>query len=231
MKKIGKEELQRLYEAPPPRRKRQFFRGLEIQPMSTCHVLWQQLPYLSKWSWVVSAFSLMTILYLNCFYERALLGAVLSLMPFLAVTAVTECVRAGIYGMAELEMSTRFSLKSIVLARMGIVGFENLILAMAAAIMIQENIFQTALYLFAPYFLTTYACFLAVRKILAKEVMYACAGIAVTVSAIIGMGELYFRWIFQEKYVGVWLLAVVLLGCLTLGEGRKTLQQEAVYCN
>ena len=229
MRKIGKQELQRLYEAPPPRGKRKFFRELELQPMSTCHILWQQLSYVSKWSWVLAVFSLMAILYLNYFYGSVLLGAALALMPFLAVNVVTECVRSGIYGMEELEMSTRFSLKSILLMRMGIVGFENLILAIAAAILIQGSIFQTALYLFAPYLLTTYGCFLAVRKILSKEVLYTCVGIAVAVNAIMGMGEKFFPWIFHERYMEVWLLAVVLLGCLTLWEGRKTIRQEACF--
>lgn len=227
MKKIGREKLQRLFEAPPPKGKRKFFRELDLQPMSTGHVLWQQVSYVFKWSWAVSVFSLVGILYLNYFYGSALLGTVLALMPFLAVTVVTECVRSRMYGMEELEMSTRFSLKSVLLVRMGIVGIENLLLAIVAAFLIQGSIFQTALYLFVPYLLTTYGCFLAVRKIYAKEVVYACMGIAVTVSAVTRMGEIYFRWIFQERYLGVWILAVVLLGCFTVGEGRKTVRQEA----
>ena len=36
-----------------------------------------------------------------------------SLIPFLALLAVTESTRPAVYGMIEFEISTRFSLKSV----------------------------------------------------------------------------------------------------------------------
>ena len=44
------------------------------------------------------------------------------LLPFVALLAVTEGTRSAVYGMEELELATRFSLKSVLLARLCLVG-------------------------------------------------------------------------------------------------------------
>ena len=41
-----------------------------------------------------------------------------ALLPFVALLAVTEGTRSAVYGMEELELATRFSLKSVLLARL-----------------------------------------------------------------------------------------------------------------
>ena len=45
-----------------------------------------------------------------------------ALLPFVALLAVTEGTRSAVYGMEELELATRFSLKSVLLARLCLVG-------------------------------------------------------------------------------------------------------------
>ncbi len=45
--------------------------------------------------------------------------------PFLALLLIAESTKSAIYGMNELEMSARFSLKSVVLARLIILGVFN----------------------------------------------------------------------------------------------------------
>ena len=51
-----------------------------------------------------------------------------SMLPLIALCAVTESARSKTYGMAELEQASRFSLKSVMLARMGIMSFLHFII-------------------------------------------------------------------------------------------------------
>lgn len=229
MNRARKEQLQQLFEAPKPARKRKFFREIEKQPMNIGHVLWVQFSYICKWSWCLSALLLGGTFWLRCFYEKELLRAILAIMPFLAVVNVSESVRSLIYGMDELEMVARFSMKSVILVRMGIVGIENLLMALIMALFVGGNFFQTVLYLFVPYLLTTFGCFLLVRNISGREKNYYCGGLAMVISGLSLFSTCFFKWIYQARYVNAWMLLVVVLAWMTFCESRKTLRMAESY--
>ena len=233
MNKKTKAELMRLYRAPDPVKKRTFFREMGVQPMSTGHILWVQFSHISRWSWLVAATMLLVMVYFHSFYGNSLKGnafdgrewfcVVLVFMPFLAATCVSESVRSAMYGMEELEMSARFSLKSIILVRMGIVGIQNLLLAMLAALFVGESFFQNVVYLLVPYLFTTFGSFLLVRKRRGGEEMYYCAGLALAVSGVLLESSWEFPWIYQDKYIAVWLVLAVVLVWMVYCESRKIL--------
>lgn len=235
MDKKERAELKRLFEAPPPAGKRKFFRKLGIPPMKTGHVLWVQFSHISKWSWFVAAALLLIIIYMNYFGSGKMAGAAfegkewfgtaLAFMPFLAVACVSESVRSVMYGMEELEMSARFSLKSIILVRMGIVGLENMLLALAVATFVGRDFFQNVVYLLVPYLLTAYGSFLLVRRRRDGGETYLCAGLALAVSALMYESTWELQWIYQERYIAVWLLALVVLAWMSFCESRRTLIQ------
>lgn len=116
------------YQKPIQEHKRQFFRRLEAPKPRLLHMVTTQIAFLPKWSWILSVIVFMGAFSLNCFFPEKVLGVVLGTIPFFVLITVTECVRSISYGMEELEMAARFSLKSIVLARLGILGSSNLLL-------------------------------------------------------------------------------------------------------
>ena len=146
-------------------------------------------------------------------------------MPLLALGIITECGRAEVYKMAELEMSTRFSIKSAVLARLGIIGGVSLILICAVTPIIGSDILRTGVYILCPYLLTAYLGFLAVRKIHGRESMYVCVGIATAVSVlnIIFSSELSALCI-PENFV-LWGAALAVLGIGTAVQCYKMIKQ------
>lgn len=233
MDKNRREILRRLYEAPAPIRKRKFFREIGIGPMRIGQIFWGQFSHISKWSWFMAVILLIAMIYVNYFggdtltgsspTEREWFGMFLAFMPFLAVTCVSESVRSAMYGMEELEMSARFSLKSIILVRMGIVGLENFLLALAVALFVGENFFQSIAYLLVPYLITTYGSFLLVRRRRNGEEIYLCAGLAAAVSGMMLVSTWECRWVYQERYIVVWLLVLLALAWLTFCESRKNL--------
>lgn len=233
MDKNRKRQLERVFEAPEPVDKRRFFREMEPRPIGMWHILKAQFSYISKWSWGTAALLLGIVVYMSQFYEREMLGVVLSLMPFLALAGVAESVRSSMYGMEELEMSSRFSLKSVILARMAVVGMEDVLLALFFAWIVngearvlteQGSFFRVILYLFAPYLLSACGSLWIVRNFAGKDGLYACAVLALIVSVSAFNSAINFQWIYQERYLSVWLVATVVLGGLALHENRRMLQ-------
>ena len=130
-------------------------------------------------------------------------------------------------------MSSRFSLKSVLLARMAVVGAEDVFLALVLAMIVgdeygsmavQGSYMRTVLYLFVPYLLSVFGSLWIVRNFAVKEGLYACAGLALAVSAAAFVSTKNLWWIYQEKYLPAWLIVTVVLGGLALYEGRKIMK-------
>lgn len=227
-----KKQLKKLYEAPKPAGKRAFFRRMELPPLNIGNILWMQCSYITKWEWVLSAVLLGGTVMTGIFFEAYMLSVVLVMVPFLAVVSVSESIRSITWGMHELEMSARFSLKSIVLARLTITGMANIILELLVALLAGGNFWETILYLLIPYLLTAYGSLILVRNITGREGIYACAGLGVFVGMIAGFATLRYGWIYQTRYTGFWFIAVCFLACLTFRESKQNIRRmELNYDN
>ncbi len=235
MDKYSKEQLKRLFEAPEPIGKRKFFREIEPGPVGIGQLLGIQFSYVSSWSWVAAFLMFGVVVYLSHFNRQGMLCVALSMMPLLVLAGVSECVRSSTYGMEELEMSSRFSLKSILLARMVIVGMEDIVIALLFAWIVgdeygkmagQGSFLRTMVYLFVPYLLTASGSLWVVRNFAGKENLYICAGFALVVSVMAFCSTTNFWWIYQENYLPAWLGAIMVLGGLTLYEGKKMLYRN-----
>lgn len=221
MNRRRKEELQRLFEAPKPVNKRAFLRKLQLQPMRIQHVLWIQFSYISKWEWVLSAALFAVITFLSFCGSEKVFVTILSMMPVIAVTSVSESTRSQACGMDELEMTTRFSLKSIVLARMGILGTENLLVTLFAALMLEGKVFQIMMYLIVPYLITVYGCLKIVLRISGKEGVYSCMGFSMFVVLILGLSYIQYHWIYHTQFLFVWVAVMLLFIHMNYKEGKR----------
>lgn len=181
-----KNALKESLEAPPPVEKNDFLRSIQLPSIRPFEFIVTQVAYIRKWIWVLSCFIFTIVLISSKWISQNVLWYISAFMPLLALAIITESGRAQVYGMAEFELSARFSLKSVVLARLGIIGISNLILICLITPFIVINskitILQTGIYMACPYLLTTFLGLWAVRKVHGKEGIYFCTGIAVMVS-------------------------------------------------
>lgn len=221
MKNKIKGGLRKIYKAPPPERKREFFHQMDAQPINTRYILRSQVIYISKLEWVLSIALFAVTAITSYFSKMAVFGTALALVPFLAAAGISESMRSEIYGMDELEMAARFSLKSVILARMCIVGIENLILVLSSALFIQGEMLFTMLYLAVPYFVTVYGSLLIVRSLSRKEGIYVCIGYSAAVSLAFSFGFLNYAWIYQEQFLRFWVAALLLFIFADFKEGRR----------
>lgn len=223
-----KKMLATAFEAPEPLRKEKFLRKLPKAQISHTEFMLLQAAYMKKWVWIVSVLVLGIALKGASFLERNMLGVFSALMPFIALTVTTENTKSAAYGMEELEMASRFSLRSVVLARMGILGGVHFVLICCLIpVSLQNQIYgplQAGVYLTVPYLLTVIPGLMAARRIHGKESGYVCAGIAVIVSvAFIMQGSNGI--IYRERYFSWWLAAFFVLIIMLGAEWRRTIKE------
>lgn len=229
MNKKLKRALKKSFEAPIPTRKREFLRNIQQPPIHNFEFVITQAAYIRKWVWGLSILIFFIAFAATWRINKNILWCISALMPLLALAVLTECGRAEFYGMAEFELSTRFSMKSVVLARLGIIGISTLILLCAVIPFIAVNskitILKTGIYIICPYLLTAFLGFWAVRHIRGKESFYTCVGIAIGVSGANVIFPQMFSILYEEQYFIWWIATLVMLCIGTANQCYEMIKQ------
>lgn len=165
--------------------------------------------------------------------EPEAIWALSSVMPFLALTIISEWMRSMAYGMFELEQATRFSFKSVVLARLGILGIVNFLLFLfclfLGGMQSDTELLKAAVYLATPYLATVFLGLWVMRKTGFRESEYVCLGIAVAVSALGILMRLSAKILLSAEAVKWWGLLAVILLALVIEEFCNGLKKTEAY--
>lgn len=223
-----KKELMQYYEAPKPKQKQAFIRQMGVQKINMFHLAGMQIKYISKWVWVISL--LFCVLIYGIVYQmqgrmnEQYIHMIVAFFPFLVMLSLTESMRSYRYGMEELELSSRFSLKSIVMARLLILGTENLAILIFVSVLLRDKIGFSILYILTPYFVTTGGGLCIVRNIRGSENTFFCFLLALGA----GMMQIILSWqfeaLFLPGYLPLWMLVCVAGMITTVKEGYQTIQ-------
>lgn len=217
MNKQIKQSIQIAFEAPKPnqQKKARFLRTLPQPQISMWQFILIQTAYLRKWILFLSVSLLFPALIGAYYIEKNTLWVVSAFIPFLGLLAVTENARSMVYGMNEFEMSARFSLKSVILARMGILGaldfFVLCCLTPLCSIGNHFSLFQTGIYLLVPYLLTVNINLWITRCFHSKETVYSCMGVAVIISGANAGLHFIADSVYQFSYIKWWSVLFIFL--------------------
>lgn len=213
-----KQEIKKAFAFPEPDRqeKVRFLRTLARPPLGMRQFIFTQLTYLRKRIVVLSVSLLLPALTGAHRIDPDTLWVLSALIPFLGLLAVAESTRSAMYGMQELEMSARFSLKSVMLARMSILGLlDGLVICCLVPLCRRSSmsLLQTGIYLLVPYLLTVNVSLWLTRRFHGREALYGC----MCAAALVSMGSLGLHligaFIYQLSYIHWWiLLSAVLIG-------------------
>lgn len=231
MRREWKKLLQEAYRTPAPQRKDEFFRRFrQSEPeITTLKFVLTQAAYIRKSIWILSAATFFLALYGVYADYGNVMWLVSALIPFLAVMATAENMRSIDYGMAELEMVSCFSLKSVVLARLTILGAAHTLLLIGVTPLnsIREGftLLQAGVYLLVPYLLTTVISLEITRRIHGKEAVYTCMCVAVIVSVMNGLGKYVCAFLYGEIYLNWWVAVLVVLVVYTASAICKMIHQ------
>ena len=227
-----KESIQKAFVAPKldQKKKDTFLKTLPQPKMSMFRFILSQASYIRKITWYLSGLILLVALFGAYNISPDTLWVVSAIVPVLGLLAVTEGNRSMMYGMSEFEMSTRFSLRSVVLAKMSILGLSNFALLMILTPLchIGNNfsLLQTGMYLMVPYLLTVNCSLWMARKVNGKESIYGYMCVAVIVSGIHTGLHFMTDLIYQEIYIGWWIALSVFLFIEFIYEIYCTIHQK-----
>lgn len=232
-KKLWKEEFKKAYDTPEPLRKAEFLNSLEEQEVTSWDFIVSQFGYIRKWNWALAGAFFLGLILCTRIEGADTLGILSALVPLLALTSVSEGGRSMRYGMEELELSSRFTLKAVVMARLGILGIGNMILlGIICPILLwkeQSAVLNLGVYVLVPYLLTCFLNLFFIRKIQGKESLYYCCGSAALVSGMYLMfSAVQFQMNDPLKPVS-WVVMIVLLAVLTGRECIKLYRQSEEY--
>ena len=212
-----KRSIQKAFAAPKPdqQEKARFLRTLPQPQISMFRFILVQASYVRKVSWVLSGLILLLALFGAYNISQDTLWVVSAFVPALGLLAVTEGNRSMMYGMSEFEMSTRFSLKSVVMARMSVLGVLDFIVLVCAIPLCYTgsgfSLLQTGLYLLVPYMLTVNISLWIIRRFQGQETVYVCMSVA----ALIGGANVGLHFItdliYQNANIVWWFILLVLL--------------------
>ena len=188
MSKLEK-EIKAAFEAPKPQKKEEFLSRFEEKQLSLTKFILSQAGYIGKLTWFGFAAILICAALSPVTVNDSALWFVSSLMPILALLLVSESARSERYKMAELEAVTRFSLRSVLMARMVILGGMGLIVlavcAPAVMFLCDYPAIFSGLFVFTPFFLTSALGLLTVRKIKGQAAIYSVTAEAFFVSILV----------------------------------------------
>ncbi len=228
-----KRSIQNAFDAPPPdkQRKKQFLRDFPQPKITMTQFVFSQLADMSNRTLLLSVVLLLPALFVAYQIREYLLWVISSFMPFLGLLAVSESTRSTKYEMCELEMTTRFSLKSIVLARMSIVGLMDLLILCFitpfCCIGSEFLLFQTGILLLIPYLLTVNICLWITRHFHRKENIYGCMSITFLISGVGGRLHYINALNHSSRFLMAWaVIAVFLLAGLAYEIGCTIKETE-----
>lgn len=231
MNKKMKRCIQKAFEAPQPNQqeKANFLRSLPQPQISIWKFILTQAAYLRKRTLFFSVLLLFPALIGAYYMEKNTLWVVSAFVPFLGLLAITENARSMMYGMYEFEMSTRFSLRSVLLARMGVLGLLDIfVLCSITPLCCIDNDFsllQAGIYLLVPYLLTVTIGLWITRRFHSREAIYGCMSAAFLISgADMGL-HLISDVIYQSSYLSWWLVLSALLVGRMIYETYCTIKQ------
>lgn len=181
-----KRGLRQVYQPPAPQKKQEFLSQFPRSELSTTQFLLTQAAYLRPWSWLLSVGIFVAALFITQNLHPREIWMVSALLPFAALVTVAELSRSARYHMEELEMSARFSLKSLLMARLTLLGLGNLLLLAVlfpvVVVWSELPVAVTGCVLLCPYCLTSVICLMLSRRFRGSEAVFVCAMVAAAVS-------------------------------------------------
>ncbi len=231
-------EIKSAYELPESHRKKEFLMNLEVPKTNLCEFFMSQLKYIRKRVFFIETIIMLICLIplLNLKYSNAnikYISMLSSIIPFFVLIVVTEISRSIAYNMAELEMTTRYSLGQIIIARTTILGSVNFIflifLLMVLSFKFEYNILNLCLYIIIPFLLTCFVSLYVMNYVRNKNVNFYCAGISIFVS----LANIFLYDMKSDLYnylsVQFWLILFIVLIAGVIIQAKKFIKSTEEY--
>jgi len=235
MKKDMKILLNKAFEAPEPSGKQAFLKNIRPREVSMAALVWQQVSYIRLSVWIFAVAVITLVIAGSLLHLDRIENIMVYIMPYTAAISVLETKRSSRFNMSEIEMVTRFSLRSVIFARMIVFGILSFIMLCISVPVIcltfKTGIFITGIRSLIPYLLTMIISLLLERSVIGRKSGY----LSLVVSSLIMLVTFWINHfnpaviIKYTSFLETWgLLTVIALIALTLFEQWKTIKNVEV---
>lgn len=233
MNKETQKILKQVYSCPEPKRKSAFLEALRPRNISMPEFVLMQVAYIRKIVWVLAFAILGTALICAWRDSGNTERMIATLLPFAAAAAVIETQRSYACQTAEMEAATRFSLRSMVFAKMLIMGsvFLGLFIIVTPIIAVTSelSLIATATHILVPYLITMIICLNIERTKAGRNNMYLSIAVAAGVSICVIMAGANIVMMITKLSEHLFILITILLLVVTAFECRKTINKVEAF--
>lgn len=232
--------LKKIYAAPKPAEKEKFLEALALEreqrdgkAFGFGEFLTTQLRYIRKYNFLIGLGLFGIALAGTGGMDKDILWILSAFVPFLALSAVLEGRKSARFGMEELELASRFSMKSVLMARLIILGISNVVLlgGILPGILMagKQEVLYTGVYILFPYLLTAFFSLYLTRKVRGREGGTLCFAAAALVSlGFILLRNLYAQF-YETAYYWKWAACVLIFIVLTGRECTTLIKESEEY--
>lgn len=233
-------QIREFCNTPLPEKKREFLQHLKehgmmnrrLTVMSHEEFLAGQLFYIGKWTWTLSGGLLLFLAWICCRHPG---NYPFALTPLLALGVLLETRRSFRWRMAELEHAARFSLRSVILSRMFLVGAVNtgglLIVILIIQPFFSYSLIRVFLYMMVPYLTASWLGSIHERI---RRTDHGLGSILICIlsSVFFAAAPAFFGQLYEERLTVFWAVAFILTACSLAGNLREwTSNMEEVEWN
>ena len=231
-------------EMPDPAKKEEFLKNVMAGQLSRTaritldRMLLIQVKYIRKTAWLTALMILLAAALITKGSPDSVIQ-IAALTPLLAFVTEIETRRSYAYGMAELEMTTAFSLRSIRYARFMILGLFDLAVLSGISLLIRKYIAISAMLtlscLLLPFLLTMTGALLLERTAFGRSHPYGSGVLALLIAAgteilLLPAGPLAMplnKTLIMQDYAWVLEIATVLMLVTVIALFCTNVKQEA----
>ncbi|MBR4026014.1 MAG: hypothetical protein IKJ01_00465 [Lachnospiraceae bacterium] len=231
MKRRWKQELKKYYQVqvPKPKRKRQFIQQIGLQKQHYGEIVLLQCRYISKSVWITSIAFFAVALFCCKYIEAIKIGAIAAGVPILVAISITDTMRSFRYGMGELEATARFSLKSIILMRMLMIGFVNIGFLLLLAIQLGNGMWANTMFLMVPYLLSASMSLAISRHTKNRIGNYTEIVVSIFIIGVTTYINRIYSFLYEQRFVPIWTILCILLLGITIREVYRTIQRTGEF--
>ena len=165
--------------------KKEFIKKYQKRELNGGELFCMQLQYMGIQLTAICGYALAMLLGTLTDIDADLAKIIAVLAPLVALFALTGLGKSKKYSMEEIEMSSRFSLRTLNIIRLAIIGFTGLAVMLAASCALKAVTGMSLFVSFAaagvPYLVTTFLCMLLIRRWHSPKNIFGCVVIAAVV--------------------------------------------------
>ncbi|WP_050607516.1 hypothetical protein [Clostridium niameyense] len=233
MSKELEDNIKLLYNSAPPAsnstgmedtiiKVRQLVKQSEDKPLSFWKFFFLQFGFMRKKVWfiqivIILAFSIK----LTCSSKGVeTLAMISSAAPLLVIAGIKELARSYTYEMAEIELSTTYSFKQLMITRITILGLIDIlgltILLILSGVSMKLHLIALILYIFVPFLVTCFGCLFILNNFKSMDKDYKCILFGLFVMIMIFIITYTFPNLYEPSACFIWsiMFLISLIGVI-----------------